>query len=1144
MVFRFSFLFLFGLLCAGWIRGYPGLIPPFASGWYQFQLGGGGLEVGSDFPSTGVRFIKSDDGGAYVWNTTTGKWSQILCQTCIPANANPGVYNFGYYPTTGSQQVNGGPPPTHDNSGVLGIAGAPSDASVAYIFVNGHVLVSTTVNPANPTAIALIDTGLLYSSPITNATWASTGGGQVTFTIDRIQAGCTSASPGCFFKVEGVVPSGYNGNYRAISVSGASSTSGGTTIIAALASNPGAFSSGGTFRSATSDYGVSNSRYQRALEIDPNNKDHVVVSTQYDGLFETFNGTAGASATWAPFSASIPVTLRGQPGDSGATIIPIIAFDKNSGVTGGNTNTVYVSTPAATAGVYKTTTTTTGTWALMAGSPTTAQSMIVTTATIGQGDVWVTSGTPSQSIGNVWQYNGSWNNRISSCCGGVSVNPFNGNQVVASNPQALYVSTNGGASFTQRLAGITATDSPWQNWMASKIYLSVGSVAFDPVVDGQIWFTGGQGVWYTPTVPAGSFNWVSNVLGIETLIGKAGIAVYAPYKPVFGAQDEAGCQFNVLTQPTPPSSCIPLAASKQLSYFQNFSVPPTDTSFMVGKASFNFGPPDYSGYSTDGFSQSYVPFNTWNTSVTSASNPFTNVAGEIKVTVASTSGLTTWSPGNAGSANSILCTYGLGMTRNPTSAEGALNSGFGYKCFTITVNDATHVTLNRSVYASLGNPLMTSYVLFAPATTLFDEYNGSFHVTAVAASAGKVQVTFANGQFGYFGAGAPVCLSGVVMAGGSVVNGCWIAESVSAPDYSPGTVVLSGSTFVGGDTLVTAGVLKTWSNPGGSIAASTRNNIALAGANGGRLQCSLDQGQTWTTNQPIPYVQTTVTGGPYAAGATAITVVSAAAFSVGSLVTLELDDGSRLMVIPSNISTNTITFSPAIPAGMSVATGRAAYLSVGAGYGFAAYGNLQQLAADQAAANTFYAVNINTGLYRWTNCGTPTLVNANIGNWLANASVNTQVKAVPGENGHLAVTTGHSGGYGTYHPVSSGLWRSCSATQGTVSMERMRGFFEVFSFGFGKAKLGSTYPTWWVIGWYDSGNVQANAVFGVWKSSDDPNHGATGSCNVSAGAQTWTNVGGYPTGWAYTLNSLSGDPYVYGMVYGASDAGWYYGYFP
>ena len=50
------------------------------------------------------------------------------------------------------------------------------------------------------------------------------------------------------------------------------------------------------------------------------------------------------------------------------------------------------------------------------------------------------------------------------------------------------------------------------------------------------------------------------------------------------------------------------------------------------------------------------------------------------------------------------------------------------------------------------------------------------------------------------------------------------------------------------------------------------------------------------------------------------------------------------------------------------------------------------LAADHVAANTFYAVNPRTGLYRWTNCGSTTLINANTGSWLTNASINSQVK--------------------------------------------------------------------------------------------------------------------------------------------------------
>ena len=286
------------LICAGFRGGLmsPPIIPV---GWHQIQLGGGGLQVGSDFPSTGIRLIKSDAGGAYMWNTTTSKWSQIMCQACIPVNATPGAYNFGYYPTIGLNQILYGPKPGSNQPGLLGLAGAPSDATVAYAFVNGHVLVSTTVDPAHPESIAWTDTSPIYSSAITNATWSARGRGQVTFTVTRLNNGC---STGCFFTVSGVTPSGYNGTYTAISVAG------GTTITAALVSNPGSFSSAGTFRSITSDYGVSNSRFQRALEVDPNNKDHVIVSTQYDGIFETFNGTTGRQhlGTVGRSSGSVP----------------------------------------------------------------------------------------------------------------------------------------------------------------------------------------------------------------------------------------------------------------------------------------------------------------------------------------------------------------------------------------------------------------------------------------------------------------------------------------------------------------------------------------------------------------------------------------------------------------------------------------------------------------------------------------------------------------------------------------------------------------------------------------------------------------------------------------------------------------------
>jgi len=70
---------------------------------------------------------------------------------------------------------------------------------------------------------------------ITNATWASTSGGQATFTTSAGHG----ISVGSDIQVSGVVPAGYNGFYKTLAGTA------GSTIVVALASNPGAYVSGG-----------------------------------------------------------------------------------------------------------------------------------------------------------------------------------------------------------------------------------------------------------------------------------------------------------------------------------------------------------------------------------------------------------------------------------------------------------------------------------------------------------------------------------------------------------------------------------------------------------------------------------------------------------------------------------------------------------------------------------------------------------------------------------------------------------------------------------------------------------------------------------------------------------------------------------
>ena len=107
---------------------------------------------------------------------------------------------------------------------------------------------------------------------------------------------------------------------------------------------------------------------------------------------------------------------------------------------------------------------------------------------------------------------------------------------------------------------------------------------------------------------------------------------------------------------------------------------------------------------------------------------------------------------------------------------------------------------------------------------------------------------------------------------------------------------------------------------------ATKQNIAIIPANNGLLQCSLDGGQTWTGNQPIPYMQTTVINGPFTAGSTTIDLASTRGYSNGVQFTLYLDDGSPIYLTQSGApSGSTITFTPAFPPGTSASAGNALY---------------------------------------------------------------------------------------------------------------------------------------------------------------------------------------------------------------------------
>lgn len=1056
--------------------------PPVTNAFTNLKVGGGGWVVKSDISKTGVRFAGTDVAYGYMWGTDLSKCGPQAISGCwinVVRKSSMPAANFGFFPTTGTSQVYQGAV----GGGMLEIAGAPSDATTGYMNYAGKVFVSTNIDPTHPTSF----------------TWVlATAGGSGFPTV-------TDSS---------------NNAYRMAG---------------------------------------------RKMAIDPNNRDHVIVGTQTQGLWETFNGTAGASATWAQISTgSVPLST--------AVTNYNIAFDQVGtmscpGVGGTCSATIYIfSSNVATPGVYQSSDGG-ATYVLLASSPTPGMSMLVVAPS---GHIlWAVDnpGTSSGQVnGNLWKFvpstpgMGVWTKVLSS--GGnsyhsVAVNPNNVNHMVAlGNDGSLNVSTDGGATwggvwtFT-RAAG----DAPWNAW-AAEGFLSAGNVFFDPLQTDVLVFTGGQSIWTTPLPVANNFTWTSIVDGVEEAIA-AFVSVPVSNRPTIGYQDVATFTFNSLNNVN-QSTGNPVSASKSLEYASGIDFPPNDPGFMAAKISADFnGNSDYSGYSTDRFINDYTPFNTYNTRVhaTAVSN---NGSGKVRVTVSgatvgssTTSGLTVWSAGQG----SIICTTSL-----ITVSGNVLNSGTIPPCFPVTAIDAGATYFD--ITAAFTGALATTggdYVFYVAPQTLLTNLNGVTNVTGASANAGdgKIKILYMLNSFGQLANGLLACVSGIGTGSTTEANGCWITEQSVAGSRT--AVLGPSSTFTNTyDTTKAGGSLNSWGAPGGSIATASRTNFTTVAGNGSYPLCSDDGGKSWVqmSHASIPATLTTITGGPYAAGATSIQVTSGSGIAGGSASQLEIpmDDGrfyTGLVNTKTGTAPATLVMTNPIPTGRSIADAAPVHLSTG--WGFAAFLNIKQIAVDQVQPNTFFAVNGDAGMFKWTHCGpgnNGAMTQVNTGTtlsatWQVGGGSNYVIKTIPGESGHLFYTAGTQGAAGANHPANTGLWRACNGDNNSAldMTFRVNGFFEPTAFGYGKAAGGHSYPTLYVVGWYDAGNVRANAVYGIWGSVDDPNHGNSGASAICMTGGTWTKLDDWPNGWMSLVHDIQGDPSVPSEVYLGTSSGSFLGVF-
>ena len=183
------------------------------------------------------------------------------------------------------------------------------------------------------------------------------------------------------------------------------------------------------------------------------------------------------------------------------------------------------------------------------------------------------------------------------------------------------------------------------------------------------------------------------------------------------------------------------------------------------------------------------------------------------------------------------------------------------------------------------------------------------------------------------------------------------------------------------------------------------------------------------------------------------------------------------------------------------------------GFDWAYYLDQRSVTADRVLANTFYLYYPGQGVFSTTNGGSSwtKVFSGQIG---PNDGYNSEIQSMPGEARNLFYTAGPNG-TPSATPANQPFYRS---TNGGETWTAVPNVLDVFAFGYGAAAPGQSYPAIYIVGY-------VNNVYGVWQSTNN--------------AQSWTNIGTFPTGELDQIKTIAGDPNNYGAVYVGFNGGGY-----
>lgn len=275
------------------------------------------------------------------------------------------------------------------------------------------------------------------------------------------------------------------------------------------------------------------------MQVDPGSSNVVYVGSRNNGLFKSTDSGASFSRVNA-----LPVT--GTPNEAG---ISFVLLDPSS-VANGVAQRIFVGVSrygSVGANLYRSNDAG-ATFSAVSNAP--AGFIPQRAALASDGNLYITYATGSgphgdsrslnppepMDAGQVWKYSvagGTWTNvtpaGITGAFSGVSVDPGNPQRVLVSTVNNwlqqgggwgdhFFLSTNGGAAWTDVVARGFALDTNGVSWVGNNTIHWANGIEFDPFDSKAAWVTSGNGVFRTGNLDAVPTTWTFAVKGLEEAV--------------------------------------------------------------------------------------------------------------------------------------------------------------------------------------------------------------------------------------------------------------------------------------------------------------------------------------------------------------------------------------------------------------------------------------------------------------------------------------------------------------------------------------------------------------------------------------------------------------------------------------------------